>query len=303
MHEVPVPQDVHEPTPTTELGGPTGIEAAETAPDPFQQRYAEQRARIEARQVMLQQRIPDITARVARQTEAFREQFGREPEGGLLDSSLTSVRRSLAINNDKLAFLRPSSEADIAYRLSLMDTLSGRIKETAPPELPLRLHGGPLYAARDAIFDGGLSSSVDRLGITTSYDVSDQVSVTTAETVETTVGSYLSLNDEQYCMPPGCIFVLLPQSPEDAASAASMLMRNVHFRENPKQLFGIMTAAENVQRVREWAEANGVDPTKVQEFFDFCKQMGQLKQDIADGVVSAQDFVPYPLQGSSGPAA
>ena len=58
--------------------------------------------------------------------------------------------------------------------------------------------------------DGEISSSVDRVGSSTSYDVSDQVSVTTKNTIETTVQGYAGLTGN-YNLPAGCIFVILPQ--------------------------------------------------------------------------------------------
>ena len=89
--------------------------------------------------------------------------------------------------NNQLEFLRPSSQEDMDYRLKQYSEFSKQVKSEVPDDLHLCFHGCPIYAAKHIIEDGEISSSVDRIGSETSYDVSDQVSVTTKNTIETTV--------------------------------------------------------------------------------------------------------------------
>jgi len=171
----------------------------------------------------------------------------------------------------KREFLRPSSEEDIAYRQRVEQELPGHIRAVVPPDSLLRFHGCPIDAARDIIESGEISSSVDRLGGETSYDIAGQISVTSRDNVEVTLGSYTALNGDgtfNYCMPTGCVFVLRAD-PDEADGIKGLLMGNAYFREQPSKLQSIMTSGENLDQVREWAAAGGIDPEKVVEFFSF----------------------------------
>jgi len=189
------------------------------------------------------------------------------------------ARRQNALNiiTDKLRFIRPGNEEDTIYRGRQYDEFSKKIENLVSDDLPLRFHGCPIYTAERIIFAGELSSSVDRLGIETSYDVSDQVSVTTRKTIETTVRGYADLAENQ-SLPAGCIFVLLPKDEMDARAGDSMLMGNVNFKQNPERLYAIITTPENFERVCGWCNANGVSSSKVYDYDDFIKLFD--KQDI-----------------------
>ncbi len=158
-------------------------------------------------------------------------------------------KRALQILEEQVEFFRPSNEEDIAYRLRQYEEFSKIIKNIVPNDIPLRFHGCPINAAKHILEDGEISSSVDRIGIESSYDVSDQVSVTTKDTVETTVQGYAGLIGLNYNMPAGCIFVVLPKDELDAKAGESMLMGNISFKESPERLVAIITTPENLQRV------------------------------------------------------
>jgi len=172
--------------------------------------------------------------------------------------------------NEQIEFSRPESEEDIAYRQRQYDEFPNLIKNIVPNDIPLRFHGCPINVAKHILEDGEISSSVDRLGITTSYDVEDQVSVTTKDTIETTVRGYAGLSGD-YNMPAGCIFVVLPRDEMDAKAGDSMLMSNISFKQNPERLVSIITSTENLQRVSQWAQEAGIDVTKICDYDGFQK--------------------------------
>ena len=187
-------------------------------------------------------------------------------------------KNALAQVEDQLKFLRPSDEKDMEYRLRQYYEFSKRMKDLVPEDLPLRFHGCPIYTAKHIIESGEISSSVDRLGIETSYDTQGQISVTTKDTLDTTIHSYTNLTEK--FLPSGCIFVLLPKDEIDAKAGDSMLMGNVNFKQEPNRLYGIITTPENIERVSQWAKVSGIDLSKIHDFDEFSKSFERQKDDI-----------------------
>lgn len=184
--------------------------------------------------------------------------------------------------NNQLEFLRPSSQEDMNYRLKQYSEFSKQVKSEVPDDLHLCFHGCPIYAAKQIIEDGEISSSVDRIGSETSYDVSDQVSVTTKNTIETTVQGYTGLTGN-YNLPAGCIFVILPKDESEIKSSeTSMLIGNVSFKENPERLYAIITTPENIERVTEWVENANMDVSKIHDFEGFIQEMGKQKMQFSE---------------------
>lgn len=184
--------------------------------------------------------------------------------------------------NNQLEFLRPSSQEDIDYRLKQYSEFSKQVKSEVPDDLHLCFHGCPIYAAKHIIEDGEISSLVDRIGSETSYDVSDQVSVTTKNTIETTVQGYTGLTGN-YNLPAGCIFVILPKDDNEIqTSETSMLIGNVSFKENPERLYSIITTPENIEKVTEWAEKASIDLSKIHNFEGFIQEIGKQKAQFSE---------------------
>lgn len=228
--------------------------------------------------------------------EFYRERYGDDPEyQARAYAPVSTTLHAIEVIKSRIEFARPRSAEDIAYRQKVMDELGRAIVAAVPSGYPLRFHGAPLYAIRDILASGGLSSSVDRLGAPTSYDVADQVSVTMPDTIDTTISGYTGLVGDEYLLPAGGIFVLLPRSQEEAEAGSSMLMNNVNFSEHPEQFVSLLTSPENLPRVREWATSAGVNPDAVCEFFDFPDQLRATGERIARGEVTLQELVPYAL--------
>ncbi|HCC07306.1 MAG TPA: hypothetical protein DEP72_03985 [Clostridiales bacterium] len=186
-------------------------------------------------------------------------------------------KMALAKTLDRLEFLRPESKEDIAYRLRQCHEFPSKIRQVIPDDLPLRFHGTSIYNAKHILHDGELSSSADRIGVETSYDTNDQVSVTTKQTIETTVSSYTDLTGD-YCIPAGCIFVLLPKDEIDEKAGDSLLMGNVNFKSEPDRLVAIITSNENIPNIHEWSSESNVNESKIYDFDGFIQTFEKLKE-------------------------
>lgn len=195
----------------------------------------------------------------------------------IAQNTITSRRYALSQVEDQIEFLRPANDKDMEYRLRQYNEFAKKMKDLVPDDLPLRFHGCPIYTAKHIIESGELSSSVDRLGVETSYDTEGQVSVTTKDTLDTTIHGYTHLSDNSY-LPAGCVFVVLPKDEMDAKAGDSMLMGNVDFKSEPDRLYGIITTPENIERVSQWAKANGIDLSdKLYDFDSFAKTFDKEK--------------------------
>ncbi|MBQ2835246.1 MAG: hypothetical protein IJE68_00185 [Clostridia bacterium] len=193
-------------------------------------------------------------------------------------STIVTKKYVLQQINEQIEFSRPENEEDIAYRQRQYDKFPNLIKTIVPDDVPLRFHGCPINVAQHILEDGEISSSVDRLGISTSYDTEDQVSVTTKYTIETTVRGYAGLVGN-FNMPAGCIFVVLPRDEIDAKSGDSMLMNNISFRQSPERLVAVITSLENLQRVSQWAQENDIDISKICEYDEFQNFLEKYIED------------------------
>lgn len=190
---------------------------------------------------------------------------------------ISNRKNALEQVEGQLEFLRPSSEKDMEYRLRQYDEFSKKMKDLLPEDLLLRFHGCPIYTARNIIASGEISSSVDRLGVETSYDTEGQISVTTKDTLDTTIQGYTDLSEK--FLPAGCVFVLLPKDEKDAKLGASMLMENINFKKEPNRLYGIITTPENIEKVSQWAKVSGIDLNKIHDFDEFAKSFEKQKDD------------------------
>lgn len=238
-------------------------------------KYQEYKKRLLERKQMTEAKIQQEKEKYANIKESSIDQKEKR-----LEVAMTQISRQehvLDSTLNRIEFSRPQNEEDISYRLRQYNEFPRKIEKLAPDDLPLRFHGCPIYTAKQIIQSGGLSSSVDRLGFESSYDTADQVSVTTKDTIRTTIKNYSSLGGDYY-MPAGCVFVLLPKDKEDAKAGDSLLMRSVSFKEDPDRLFAIITTKENIDRVKEWSKENGVDTSKIHDFDGFITLLEQQKQ-------------------------
>lgn len=197
----------------------------------------------------------------------------------IIKNSIIRAQRIAISLEEQLELIRPEKKEDVEYRKRQGDEFAKKIQRVVPDNLPLRFHGCTINTAKHILESGEISSSVDRLGYETSYDIEGQISVTTKESIDVTIYSYAYLYSELY-LPAGCIFVLLPKDEEDEKAGESMLMRNVDFKSEPNRLYGIITTPENLERIRIWGEKFQIDlRTKIYDYDSFIKSF-EKEQEI-----------------------
>ena len=129
------------------------------------------------------------------------------------------------------------------------------------------------------IESGELSSSSDRLGYETSYDVEDQVSVTTLESLDITIQGYTGLNNSSSSR-AGAVFVVTPKNEDEIESSRRLLIGNVDFKNNPDRLVSIITTKENKPLLVEACTLSGIDVSKVytfSEYLEYAKRVSKTK--------------------------
>lgn len=211
----------------------------------------------------------------------------------LLDKSLIHKRLALEKTRLILDYLRQRNPVDMTERIWADNNFSTEVRKNCPRNLPLRFQGAPIYFSKQIIETGGISSSVDRLGVETSYDISDQISVTTPESLETTVHGYLDLTAQDGHLPAGCMFVMLPASAEDENAGKSMLMGNIDFKERTGALLGVVTSEENKRMVETWMNNSGLDKNIVYSFREFPSKLKELKDKIDANPNLLKELLPY----------
>ncbi|MBI4272524.1 hypothetical protein HY621_01590 [Candidatus Uhrbacteria bacterium] len=196
----------------------------------------------------------------------------RERFVAAVENILASHKYELQRFEGQLKFLRPPMKNDMRYRMRVYKELPDAIEQATPSSLGyLRFHGSPIFATETIIRNGVLSSSVDHADTQSSYDVSDQVSVTTPKTVETTIRGYFDQYNYKYSLPMGAVFVLRPRDEEDArAGETSMLMRNADLKN---QLIKIFTSPEMLPQVKQWLKESDFDPDLATESFAYVDEL------------------------------
>ena len=204
--------------------------------------------------------IENLQSKIDRANEKIQHEINgdnNEKRIAVYQSQIT--RHNHSINQLKLqqAFAREDSAEDKAERLHAYKYFASEMRKVLSDNFHLKFHGTGIVETAQIIPAGSISSSVDRIGSATSYDVEDQVSVTDKDSLETTVMGYTHLGDD--FLPSGCIFAMLPRDAMEDSASRSLLMGNVFFRENPTQLYAIITSSENKEMVAEWCKNNGVE--------------------------------------------
>lgn len=225
---------------------------------------------------MTKQRIPLETDRLKKEiseTEQGLQNAIKDGKKFYIDEWMKILKQAkyeLMSYEERVSFLREPTKDDILYRERQRQEFSKKAGKILSSDLMLCFHGTSISGAKHIIQSGEISSSVDRLGRQTSFDPRGLFSVTNKDTVDTSVGIYMHLNDS-YCYPAGCLFVVLPENKEEyqKLSSTGWMIKNVNFKENPDRLNAIITTPENIQKVTQWAQEAGVDTKKIVDFDGF----------------------------------
>lgn len=191
----------------------------------------------------------------------------------VLKTSIARTQNVVDVLCTRLRIMRPAIQEDIEYRLNVYNNFGREVGSILPKESPICFHGTEFCNIEKILQSGALSSSVDRFGYSTSYDVENQVSVTVVESLDVTIRGYTGLLT--YEEPAGCVFMVLPKDENEYnSSRMSMLIGNVDFRNEPERLVGILTTPENVEQIKNWCKQYGIDcaPENICTFDDFLEK-------------------------------
>lgn len=187
--------------------------------------------------------------------------------------------KNLRTINTELEYLRPRNEEDMAYRQRQYNVFSEYIKESIPDEIPLRFHGTSIYAAKDIIISGEISSPADRLGAEISYMTPGQIYVNTKENIFNTVGNFCNLTYD-YDLPAGCLFVITPKDIEDEKTAPNQTMNSVYFKNNPDRLVAVISTPENNHNLKFWLKESGLSPEKAFTYDGFMQSIDKVIDSV-----------------------
>lgn len=187
------------------------------------------------------------------------EQIKNDPSISNYERKLEACEKNLkvkiyALSNliNQQEFMRVGSDETENEKISVYRNFSKELKEKLSKESTLCFHGcSHIYSVKAILEQGQISSSVDRLGFSTSYDVDEQVSVTTRNSIDVTMESYVGLTSNP-SFPAGALFVIKPKNEQEIESSKNLLIENVDFKTNPERLVAVVTTSENKERIIEW---------------------------------------------------
>lgn len=185
--------------------------------------------------------------------------------------NLISDEYALKSYEEESCLLRKPNKQDIEYRLNQRDQFPKKLANVLSHDDMLCFHGTTIFGAKNILLSNTISSGADRFGRSTSFDGPGEISVTNKDTVETSVGIYMKLNDN-YCYPAGCLFVIKAKDKDEYDKMpVKWTIKNVDFKENPERLVAVVTTPENIERVSAWAKDSEINTDKIMDFDTFIK--------------------------------
>lgn len=181
-----------------------------------------------------------------------------------------------------LLYMRPQSQKDAQERQDVLANFAKNVESVDPTDsLNLRFHATSLATAKDIIQSGGLISSVDRNnGFIESTNLSNEISVSSIHNIQYSVDFWMDTQSLSESKPCGVMFVVQPQSQEEADMIVNRQMHNVLFKQNPEQLVAIVTTSENIPTVQKWLEDNGIRTDCLHTFDEFPKALEQQRNSL-----------------------
>lgn len=187
--------------------------------------------------------------------------------------------KNLNVINTELEYLRPRNEEDMLYRQRQYNEFSDYITQNIPDDLPLRFHGTSIYATKEIIASGEISSPGDRFGVEASYDSPGQIYVNTKDNIFNSVRNFCNLTYD-YDLPAGCLFVVTPKDSQDEKTGHNQIMESVYFRNNPDRLVAVISTPENINNIRSWLRESGLPSDKAFTYDGFIKSIEKVKNSV-----------------------
>ena len=196
----------------------------------------------------------------------------------VLKNKIIRLQNYLHLLKMERKYSRPGTRETEIEKSRLYDNFAKDLKELLSSKYHYCFHGCRyIYLVKEIIESGILSSSVDRFGLETSYDVDNQISVTTIDTLETTMSGYAGLTNSP-TQPAGAVFVLSPKDENEVESSNRMIIGSINFKEEPNRLKCILTTSENKEKITKWCMENSVDFEKVLTYDEFLGLLSEKRQ-------------------------
>lgn len=212
--------------------------------------------------------------------------------------------------------IRPSTPGDLAER----DYVSGQFVDRMHQlslNIPLRFHGTPSYELKQILESGVINSGEDRIGVATSFGLKGEISVTSLRDIEDTIGDrrealamksqgmavkragYIGIIDEE--VPLGCVFVLMPNTPEEAykgENAGSLLSRMSNVNLRGARALGVLTSEEFKSQAERMISENGYKGMKVLTYREFAEKPESLTEGVGSTFPWVEGYKPPPPRPS-----
>jgi hypothetical protein len=138
---------------------------------------------------------------------------------------------------------------DTAYRARQVAEFQNRLLQSHTTR-PLLFHGTKLEHAQSIIATGEIRPNPLH------HDT--DIYVTPRENVGFSTQKYARMNPERY-FAAGALFALISHDAAEYEHAkTSFQMNRVNFRENPEQLFAVISTPNNVEKIEKWAQNGGI---------------------------------------------
>lgn len=214
----------------------------------------------------------------------------------IIDGSIIQLQQYRQEQQERRKLLiRPETEDTTAERQFVGEKFM-EIIGNFPENVPLRFHGAHSFDLEEILKTGELSSGTDRAGISTSFDSSGEISVTTPKTIRTTIGDYnkalelkakgiditqagyIDILDTQ--IPLGIIFVLMPETQEEAASGENGkdIMKNTDLKKS--KMIRLLVSQEFQPIANKLLIKYGYDLNKCTTYNDFVKKTSTITSEI-----------------------
>lgn len=174
---------------------------------------------------------------------------------------------------DKLRYLRPSNYQDISYRQKVLEIFPHWAAQYIPDNLNLLFHATNLANTQRILDSGRITSGKDRWTIRTSGDGKGEISISTKNSLSVSLSGHMDLIAQEYHLPAGCLFALHVSKEKYQTAQKDTHTQNIQLRQNPKQLYAIITTPENLNRVKWWVQKNGFMPSIVYDFQAFQEKI------------------------------
>ena len=205
--------------------------------------------------------------------------IGKDGDKNIIDTEIKEVEKYIAITRDKIretknkiSLSRPHTQADLSERDEVVRYFSDKIRSFDPQNLAcLRFKGVPPQDLPDILSSMKIASSKTRLGHITNAVGDGLIAVSSLKNLDFSIDYFTSISDKSYkdCLPSGTLFVLQPNSAEEADKVKFFQMYEIDFTKEPEKLIAIVSTQENLPVIQKALNEKGLSTELVMTFANF----------------------------------